>query len=675
MNQSALSPDLVPELTRTAAAVGRLAADDTLFRAGIDAFRAQDGESFQLLLAKLQIGVDCEPICRWICVKECVLRCIDLCGPPEETAIGIEEIPRFAEVIAKITGDEELVERLADAVQQRDRDAFQSLVKELKIERFCHLLCHWACAVYCRLVCRVVCALEPVPRRHLVDELALAGSAIAGLLQDRATLDRVIKAAVAEDCEILSGLLLPGGNCIFICEWICSWRCVLVCLRLCRVFPPVLDTSIEEMREFAQALARIAGIPEALPRLVEALHAENAEAFAASLKELQLQRFCVQLCGWICFEICRRFCFCVCPPVEVTPLFTKVGIYRVDPIWGDFTADGTTTAGNLAFTSTIPLNGLLPNGDTATPMEYRFRTEKYPLGGGPQNVTAAMIPPTVIGALEYRYWDAIASVWVLTAANYWVNNPDPGTNTISIPQQFGPPLVVSVNKTVAPDGWIEVPRENSFAAGATGLFIGGATTLANLDTTTLTNEVFDLTPNAPPLPVLAGDPVPAAQQSEKATFKIYFEARNAVTMAPLSANARDKIALSNTTYTYIRHPDWAGGPVTTTPVVSLDIQELKASGGCSQVSGHIHALFTAYHPYLGTCDVFIQGPGVPPPPLVNPPISASGQALSPAGGQDFDITTLKPCAYILWLRTTLNLTVGFGKLGGEYDDLIAFCTT
>jgi len=109
-------------------------------------------------------------------------------------------------------------------------------------------------------------------------------------------------------------------------------------------------------------------------------------------------------------------------------------------------------------------------------------------------------------------------------------------------------------------------------------------------------------------------------------------------------------------------------------VVSLDIQELKVGGGCNPVSGHIHALFTAYHPYLGTCEVFIQGPGVPPPPLVTPPISAIGQALSPAGGQDFDITTLKPCAYILWLRTTLNLTTGFGKLPGEYDDLIAFCT-
>jgi hypothetical protein len=283
-----------------------------------------------------------------------------------------------------------------------------------------------------------------------------------------------------------------------------------------------------------------------------------------------------------------------------------------------------------------------------------------------------MIPPTIIGQLQY--WEFVMGNWVLRSANYWANQPDPIANTITIQQDGAPALVVLVNKTVAPDGWIDVPRENQFVHGGVGIFVGGANSvLANLDTTKLTNEVFDLTPAVPPLPVLAGDPVPAAQQSERPHFKIYFEARNAMTLAAVSSNNRDKIALSNTTYTYIRHPDWAGGPITRTPVVSLDVAELKAGGGCNPLAGHIHVLFTAYHPYLATCVVFIQGPGVPPPPAVNPPISPIGQTISPAGGQDFNISTLKPCAYVLWISTTLNLTQGYGKLSGEFDDLIAFC--
>src|SRR5712692_9510711 len=148
---------LIANLRRAGQAAGRLAQDDTTFRAVVDAFRAEDAESFQRLLGQLEIGLDCERVCGWFCSKECLLECIELCGPPQEFP-GIEQIPRFAEIIAKITGDEELIERLANAIQDRDRVSFQSLVSELEIGPFCHLLCHWACMIRCRLVCEVVCA-------------------------------------------------------------------------------------------------------------------------------------------------------------------------------------------------------------------------------------------------------------------------------------------------------------------------------------------------------------------------------------------------------------------------------------------------------------------------------------------------------------------------------------
>lgn len=665
------SPDLVPDLLRAGRAVGKLAADETLFRSGIDAFRAQDGGSFQRLLEQLKIAEDCEVLCRWIRVKESVLRCIELCGPPPKEPLTVADIPRFAEVVARITGDEELIEQLADAIQERDRDGFQALVRKLDIERYCHLLCYWAGSVYSRLICERICAVEPPPPRHLVAELGLAGAAIAALAKQPEVLDQAIKAGIAGNCEVLEGLLGPGGNCVVVCEWICAWHCVLVCMVLCRPFPPKGDFSIAEMRGFAQAVARVAEKEGAYARLAAAVQGAEAETYGALVREFELQPFCIQLCHWICFELCRRFCICVCPPAEVVPLFTKVGVYRVDPIWGDFTGTGTTTAGGYAFTSVIPLVGIIPDGSTPTPIEYRFLTEKYPLGGGPVPVTPAMIQDTNIGQLEYWEWDTIALAWVIRSANVYASNTP---MTISINQQFGLPLPVPVNTPIAPDGWIAVPRQDALFNGGVGRFIGGANnSLVDLDTTKLTNEVFDLTPIAPPLPVLAGDSVPPAQQSEKPQFKVFFEARKAVAHTAINANNRERIALSNTTYTYTRHPDWAGGPITTTPVVSLDVVELKAGGGCNPVAGHIHVLFAAYHPYLATCEVFIQGPGVPPPATVNPAISALGQAVSPAGGQDFDISTLKPCAYVLWIKTTLNLTEGFGKLGGEFDDLIAFC--
>src|SRR5258708_18939903 len=121
---------------------------------------------------------------------------------------------------------------------------------------------------------------------------------------------------------------------------------------------------------------------------------------------------------------------------------------------------------------------------------------------------------------------------------------------------------------------------------------------------------------------------------------------NAATHAAISANDRVKIALSNTTYAYNLHPDWAGNPPAPvnprTALVSLDIQELIAGGGCNHLHGHIHVLFTAYHPYLGTCKVYMQGPGVPPPADVFPAISAIGRATSPPRAQDFDMSAANP---------------------------------
>ena len=661
--------DLAANLARVGQAMGRLAADDTVFRGAVDAFRAEDAESFANLLNRYQLGVICEDICRWFCSKHCVWECIELCGPPE-TEVTAEQIPAFADAIARITGDEELVERLADIIDRRDAASFKAFVEELKIERFCHLLCHWACAVRCGLRCEVVCAPREVVQAEYVGALALAGSAIGRIAKDKQQLQTVIRAALALDCDILAGILGGFNDCFYICGWICSWRCALVCLPLCREFPPLSEVSIEEMRAFAQVTARLADTEGAYARFVAAIGARDAEAFAALVREFKLERFCLQLCHWICSEICRLFCFCVCPQPETIPLFTHVGKYHVDPVFGDFKADGTTSDHGFAFTQTVDLKGILPDGTAPDALEYRFTYQN--LGGGGTNpVTGAMIPgTTVIGQLEYWEWDAGLSLWVVHSHDYFVNNPGA---VVNIQQQFGPPLSVAIDTDTDPDGWIQVPRQNSLVIGGVGRFVPTGV-LAQLDTTKLTNEVFDLTPAVPPLPLKAGDPMPALQKSVKPVFQINFEARKVVGHAGVNANSLAKIALSNTTYTYNRHPDWAGSPppVTTIPVLSLDIAELIAGGGCNPLSNKLHALFTAYHPYLATLNLFLEGPA-PLPPVINPVISADGEADSPGGGQLIDISGLKPCAYILWLTATLDLTDGYVQKFGTFDDHIAFC--
>lgn len=375
----------------------------------------------------------------------------------------------------------------------------------------------------------------------------------------------------------------------------------------------------------------------------------------------------------------RCFCVDLClpkgvpTPVDTIPLFDHVGQYHFDsdPTLDEFAADGTTDVGGYAFTGTLPLEGILPEGTASEAVEYRFRWANHANLAVVKDADATVIQPTLIGKLEYFAWNSFLSIWQTKSAKYWVNNPGA---QVSIPQPVGPALVVPVNKAVAADGWIRVPTENQLYPGGVGRFVRNEARLANFDSKKLTDEHFNLTVAAPPLPLHAGDSVPAAQRSAAPKFRIFFEARKVSDSSPVGANQLDKIAVSNTHYTYERHPEWAGGTVTTTAVVSLRIAEMIAPGatGCDRQSKDLHALFTVYHPYLGEATVYFEGNAPLPAPFVAP--IAGGEAVAGPPGHHFDISGLKPCAYILWLRAKLNLTDGWGSIDDPYLwDRVAFC--
>ena len=375
-------------------------------------------------------------------------------------------------------------------------------------------------------------------------------------------------------------------------------------------------------------------------------------------------------------------CFCVDLCIEKSeptvvdpiPLFTHVGRYRVDPTYLDFTTDGLTTAGNLAFTGPIPLIGLLPNGNAADALEYRFRVAEYDAVGavlGPvSDVDQTMIEATVIGQLEYFDWNPLLMVFVLKVANYWVNNASAPLTTIH--RNGLPDITLRLNQQVDPGGWIKVPRQKNLAANEEGLFVGGFVSMASLKTTELTNEFFDIAVPAPAH--AAGESVPVGKRSRMHRFKLIFEARKVVGRASVSFNEREKIVMSNTHYKQHHHPSWAGFVDTKPAVVLVDVAELAIPGaGCNKVSNHVHALFTAYHPFLGSVNVYFEGPTLTPLPSGISPAIVAGEAVSLAGGHDFNFTAQPSCAYILWLSVSLNLTHGEGPIPSHLQDHVAFC--
>lgn len=686
--------DAIGRLSTQADSAGRLAQDAGGFAAVVAAFQSKDPDAFRWVLNRLGFLPDCELLCEWVRIKMGVLRCIEICGDVPVT-VQTPDLKQFAGAVVKLASNEALLRRIVGAVSCGDADDYRIALAELKLEQFCYLLCHWVWSIIYRRVCEVICLPGPQPLLDAVTDIRVAGEVMAGVVANERVFGVVAKAAVTLDCETLRSAINETGfasQCEIFCGLICSWRCAWVCRQLCELPAPVLSGAlgIEEARNFALAARQLATQPRALAELLSAVQNRDATAFGQIIARFGLEPYCRQVCAWVCSVTCYEFCRCVClPSGQIIPLFTRVGCYNVGPTpSNDFNPDGTTKSGSLAFTGTIPLIGLIPDGTAPDALKYRFTYQDYssvsPNPNPVVSITGAMVPATVIGTLEYTYWNGTA--WVPGSADYYVNNPGA---TVSIPQEFGPPLSVAVSTDTDPLGWIQVPRLANNSPGGTGLFTAAAAqALILLDTTQLTNEVFDLTGPAPLLTQIhAGDAMPAAALSAKPVFQINFEAQTVSTSTPVSANSLRAIALCNTTYTYIRHPEWPGplppppSPVTTAPLVlSVDILELDTAGGCTRLDDIIHVLYTAYHPYLGTCEVFLQGPSVatmttPPGGTISLPVPniSSGSA-----GTPFDMTNLPQCGYIVWLQATLNLTSGLaccGPVYGTFSDYIPFCTT
>src|SRR5206468_8920719 len=138
-----------------------------------------------------------------------------------------------------------------------------------------------------------------------------AGRALRQLLEQENSVAQAVAASDAGDAEKLGAVIQAAqlvSFCYLICEWFCSWRCTRVCLILCRSFPlePIQD-EIREAFAFTKAMQQLGQQPSELERLSVAVGAADAETYSASVKKLKLQRFCIQLCHWICFLRCRRF--------------------------------------------------------------------------------------------------------------------------------------------------------------------------------------------------------------------------------------------------------------------------------------------------------------------------------------------------------------------------------
>jgi hypothetical protein len=633
MSAITLQQNAVSQLAAQADAVGKLAQDTGAFAAVVAAFESNDPDALSWVLQRLELLPQCELICEWIRVKWCVLRCVEVCGPPDPK-VPVPTLPEFAHALSQLAGKEALLRRAVDAVSCGDAESYHAAIAEAKLQKFCHLLCRYICSTLYRRICEVVCSRQPVAASDAALDIRADAEVLARAFANKSLSGAIVKAAEALDCDQLRKEIETGGNltqCEVVCRIICVWRCVRVSWEFCVEPPPILTGiyAVEEARKFALAAQQLAGNPRALAELAGAVISGNAEAYRAIVGRFGLGAYCWQLSGWVCSEVCYEFCVCVCPQPVKPPLFTYVGhfdIYTdIDPTSGK-TNKGLSFSGlyfnggpNFAFQGPLQLSGWCPIDSPAfpgSPMKYRFL---YSVGGG--------TPVPINGSL-------VSTVQVGTQAISWPTK-DIATGLAKMPMQtLHPPVQVSAAATSSPvaptigalyvdptpfnlqpdtvNGWVTVdPNVDA----------GGFSTLMGFQTT----EVPGLLGGAPfagafgePGGSPAASPPPVSATGTD--LSIIFEATRVAVSTVDYSNTLAKIHINN----------WS-------EVNNLWIKEFDgASGCCTPITNTASVQFTVDHEEMaaGAWSLSIPNVGCSPssPGNITPTSSSALVTITPRGG-------------------------------------------
>jgi len=640
------SQELIQDVSQTLEALGAITEDETTFRLLIQSFRAQDHEGFRDLLTRFKLLDRCHLVCQWLCAKHCELICLELCGPPPKDPPQLE-LREFGELIGKITADQKLLDRLAGAVIERDELTFRAIVEKLGIERYCHYVCHWICSIRCNLVCEILCSPEKpvyiVGCVHLLPALQQAGAAVTRLLADERTLAAVEKGIQARDCEIVRIALERTGYqgvCHWICRWLCVWRCVRVCTTLCRPFPVTpIDDMLPEIHDFARALAKLKQDPKSVAALLTAIDTEDTDSYAKLVKKIGFERFCHQLCFWVCRLWCRRFCWCVCPPPRPRPWFTHVGHFH---IYADIDgASGLTNkpvlghgGPDFGFFSCLELRGFCPYDSPdapGAPMRYRFLYER---SGSRTSLIGNLLCPVIVGSRTI-YWDINGTGLEETFQTVMIAGSGATLDPTPLPAlPPGTPWGAPPTHIIVPDadGWITVDP-NTLGGGFAGALIGFNSTTA--------------LPDGDPLPgVAAGAQVPAANIKNGVDLTIIFEATRVggPTSPPDYTNTLGRIHINN----------WR-------EVRLLDLLQFHSGGGtpCSPLSTDLDIEYTADHELMRSWKVdIVTAASIPPLSLPSGTNTRSAGANTAFGTHHEDISKWPTCSYTVVLTTRRALTSG-----------------
>lgn len=349
-------------------------------------------------------------------------------------------------------------------------------------------------------------------------------------------------------------------------------------------------------------------------------------------------------------------------PNETLSVFNRIGGYNfLTQIDSGAGGDGLTLGDNRAFYSTLRLNGILSKTKNGNPLEYAFEVAAYDPSSnvlGPYTqISMAQVAQTNIGTWEHFTGDIFNPV----ETKEYILNGVAGPNVL-VPQ-------------VSPDGWVRVPQESNVFAPQ-GNFVpstGSYPGFINLNSQTL--RAFG-TIDASAVQAGESAGAPNAVPGRVFHYSLRMKVREAIGGVPVPGSEQVagtclRLAVMNTLYDNVsKNGSWIPHTVDgQLGVASLDIEEL-AGAGCIEISNSLTVKYTAAHPNLGSFSIRMIGPGGPytfTPGGGGTPVNRFDTATN-----DFAITDLPDCAYIVKLSVWLLLTSG-DSTPDPLTDEVAFC--
>src|SRR5258708_27972602 len=149
--------------------------------------------------------------------------------------------------------------------------------------------------------------VSPTDELDRLAELREYGEAVGKLAEDPKRFEQVVEAFRAENADAFHKGLVEAGvdpHCRLVCRWLCSKHCVFICIKLCGPIAEQTELEIAEIRAFAEATARISRDEAVLKQLLDAVDRQDVESWRKLIVDLKLERFCHQLCHWLCQVRC-----------------------------------------------------------------------------------------------------------------------------------------------------------------------------------------------------------------------------------------------------------------------------------------------------------------------------------------------------------------------------------